>query len=151
MDSIKSTQSNKVCLAVKRQPQVVHWGESSYFIRKVWVTWVWPICILAKTLSPHLMILKPLGDRPFWVWIACNVLLIASSNSVGLYHFKRSLMCFLKSLYVIRIFVTLSNRPALAVTYAFSLPLMPTWLGIQENIILFSRYSIIWWLNPIKG
>ena len=63
------------------------------------------------------MTLKPPSHRPSWGGIACYLQLTASSHSDCHFCFKRALMCFLKSLRGMRIFVTIFNKngPALAV------------------------------------
>ena len=132
LDSIKSTHSNKICLTVNWQSQAIHCGGSSLSKGSNEVKWVWPIRILVKTPSSRLMIREPPGQRPSWGWISCSLLFAASSHWDCHLRFKKEIDVFFK--------ITIRNGNICDSTWktslwlaasAFSLPLMPTWLGIQ--------------------
>ena len=123
--------AQKISLPVRQVETEIYLPESHFFKYS-----------LAGASELVLMWDPALGHRPSWGWISCDLLLTASHSGYNL-HFKTSLMCLLK--YGIGIFVILPNRPALATASAFSLPLIPTWFGIQWNNILLSWYCTSQW------
>jgi len=132
--ALRWVQSIKICLTVKAGWQAWHSGWFSPFRRQEFVSLVWPtrrrlITTLSWRLSDDIFVWWPITGYTLynlfdvhWLQRFCHFLVHKWLTKVN------------RSLTGNFISVTGSSSPALAAVSAFSFPLIPTWLGIQQKV-----------------